>query len=70
MVTVFTESEREEVANTEQEQKQEEVAIQEEMPMRRDTIQEERRKTRRGERQRHKTDYYGQYIIVTRRGNP
>ena len=54
---------------TEEEQKHEEVTIQYEMPMRRDIIQEERRATRRGESQGHKTDINGQNVMMTRSEN-
>ena len=58
-------SEREDVPSSEATQNQEEVARQEGMPMRRNTIQEEKRKPRRGDRQRPKTDFYGQHVMVT-----
>ena len=62
----ISESETEELSNSEATQNQGKVARQEEMPMRRYTIQGEKRITRRGERQRHKTDFYGQNVMATR----
>ena len=66
----MSESEREELPNAEEKQNQEEVVRQEEMRMHLNTIQDEGRITRRGERQRHKTDFYGQNVMVTRIENP
>ena len=44
--------------------KHEEMPQREEMPPRRDTVQEERRNTRRGEGQRQKTDFHGQNVMI------
>ena len=45
----------------------EELAIQTEMPLSRNTVHDARR---RGERQRHRTDFYGQNVMVTRNESP
>ena len=45
---------------------QEDMPHQKELPPRRDTVQEERRTTRRGERQRHKLNFFGQNIMISK----
>ena len=54
-----------EMTSSEEEPTQEESEKQKEMPKRRDTIQEERI-SRQGKRQRHKTDFHGQNVMLTR----
>ena len=66
------ESEEETSDNTEGENlaTQEEMPQSEEVPPRRDTIQQESRIQRRGERQRHKTYFYGQNVMISNIESP
>ena len=66
------ESEEETTDNTEGEKlaTREEMPQTEEVPLRRDTIQQENRIQRRGERQRHKTDFYGQNVMISNIESP
>ena len=64
------ETTEEESAKQEEQAKADEKTRKQKLPLRRETLQQENLQARRGERQRHKTDFYGNNVMISNNESP